>query len=584
MDVTLLLDNPEVAFRGPWDRSNLVKVGPVAGDLATGRFGYHLDLPGNALNPGCDYERWSKRTMRGSVPTTYARVATEPDAPGQVALQYWFFYAFNDYNNKHEGDWEMIQLVFDADDAAAALATTPARIGYSQHEGAEVAAWDDPKLEIVETGDGKHPVVYPAAGSHANYFEAALYLGRGAAEGVGCDDSTGPSREVAPRVEMVPSEAQAARDAYPWLGYEGHWGERNVAFYNGPTGPNTKPQWDAPIRWANTAWRPQSYAVVGGSLLGPGATSFFCGAIGDGSDLLRRLTWSPGPVALALLALTAVVAWLATRTRWTGSAPFRLARRRTIGQLLVDAARAYARRPLLFLGIGLVFVPLALIASALQAAVLQLTATDIAIGTAGESQTLLVLVAAAVAAVFGLVALVLVQAACTRALRDLDAGAGASVRGAYRSALAAAPALLGALAPASLAIAALAATTFGLPVALWLLVRTALFPQAVALERHGAWTALRRSTALVRGRFFRAAAVLVAAATVPLTLGPVIGVVGLLVAHIPLAVANVISSLVYAMAIPYLAIAATYLYFDLDVRSRLEPRERRRPEMLPEER
>ena len=34
--------------------------------------------------------------------------------PGRLALQYWLFYAFNDWNNLHEGDWEMIQLDFDA--------------------------------------------------------------------------------------------------------------------------------------------------------------------------------------------------------------------------------------------------------------------------------------------------------------------------------------------------------------------------------------------------------------------------------------------------------------------------------------
>jgi hypothetical protein len=51
----------------------------------------------------------------------------------------------------------------------------PALVGFSQHEGAESAHWGDSKLEIV---DGTHPVVYPALGSHANYFTAALHLGR----------------------------------------------------------------------------------------------------------------------------------------------------------------------------------------------------------------------------------------------------------------------------------------------------------------------------------------------------------------------------------------------------------------------
>ena len=57
--------------------------------------------------------------------------------PEQLALQYWLFYAYNDWNNLHEGDWEMIQLVFDARNAHDALTTAPTSVGYSQHEGAE---------------------------------------------------------------------------------------------------------------------------------------------------------------------------------------------------------------------------------------------------------------------------------------------------------------------------------------------------------------------------------------------------------------------------------------------------------------
>ena len=124
--------------------------------------------------------------MRTSPPT--------PRYPGQLALQYWLYYVFNDWNNTHEGDWENIQLLFDADDARQALAREPVSVGYSQHEGSEEATWGEDKLELV---DGTHPVVYPAAGSHANFFESALYLGSSAQQGVGCDDTSGPSSRSA---------------------------------------------------------------------------------------------------------------------------------------------------------------------------------------------------------------------------------------------------------------------------------------------------------------------------------------------------------------------------------------------------
>ena len=148
----------------------------------------------------------------GTEPTVYAHVATEAGYPGQLALQYWFFYTFNDFNNTHEGDWEMIQLVFDANDAREALGQEPATVGYSSHEGAEQASWDDDKLDVV---DETHPVVYPGAGSHANKYTEALYLGSSAEAGVGCDDTRGPHRELRPAVVTIPSAPAAARPPSP---------------------------------------------------------------------------------------------------------------------------------------------------------------------------------------------------------------------------------------------------------------------------------------------------------------------------------------------------------------------------------
>jgi len=136
MDVDALFEEPTVALRGPWNAVDLIEVGPTADDLAD-LYEYHLDFPGAALDPGCSYERWADRVTADHAPTVYAHVATDPARPGQLALQYWLFYAYNDWNNLHEGDWETVQLIFDAPDARAALAQDPVAIGYSQHEGAE---------------------------------------------------------------------------------------------------------------------------------------------------------------------------------------------------------------------------------------------------------------------------------------------------------------------------------------------------------------------------------------------------------------------------------------------------------------
>ena len=57
---------------------------------------------------------------------------------------------------------------------------------------------------------------------------------------MGCDDTLGPHVELRPKVKTIPSEAAAARTAFPWIEFEGRWGELQPAFFNGPTGPNMK--------------------------------------------------------------------------------------------------------------------------------------------------------------------------------------------------------------------------------------------------------------------------------------------------------------------------------------------------------
>ena len=123
-DVDTLLGNDTVALRGPWDTDDLVKIAPAADDLGKGLTGYHLDFPGNPLSAGCSYEEWANEQTEGSTPTTYARVVTEPGREG-LAVQYWLYYPFNDFTNKHESDWEMIQVEFAASDAATALTSSP---------------------------------------------------------------------------------------------------------------------------------------------------------------------------------------------------------------------------------------------------------------------------------------------------------------------------------------------------------------------------------------------------------------------------------------------------------------------------
>jgi hypothetical protein len=579
-DVEALFGSDDVALRGPWDRANVVAIGPTSAQLGRGLFGYHLDFPGNPLAPACDYERWSRRALAAREPTTFARVVGERERPGRLALQYWLFYPYNDFNNKHEGDWEMIQLVFEAADAAQALEREPTHVGYSQHEGAERAAWDDPKLERV---GGTRPVVYAASGSHANYFEPGLFLGRSSAQGVGCDDTGGPWTDVEPRVVLLPASDEAARAAHPWLGFEGRWGEQQPSFYNGPTGPNAKPQWSRPIAWSEESWRAHSYAVVGGASLGPRATDFFCGAVEGGSDLLRGASRRPGLVLGGVSALVALLVWTALRTEWRPSAPLRLARRRAWGQILTSSWRMYAGHPRLFVGIGLLFVPVSLAISGAQLAVLRFTGLAARLASEGEANTLMAAAALAVGLAVGLIAFAAAQAACAHAMSRLDAGRRVTALEAWRRALPRTPSLAGALAALAAAIALLLATGVGAPVAAWLAGRGSLLAQAVQLERRPARDALRRSFAVVRGRWWRVALLLSGVTGAALLPGPLLGSALLLATGAPFALVNLASSLVYAITLPFVAIATTYLFHDLRVRARLAPSARAAEDVLPAE-
>jgi hypothetical protein len=566
LDVDLLFEESTVALRGPWNVADLVAIGPSASDIA-GLWEYHLDFPGNALEPGCTYELWARRLSDGHDPTVFAHVVSDPAYPGRLALQYWLFYAYNDWNNLHEGDWEMIQLVFDAADASEALTRDPVEVAYSQHEGAERADWGDEKLELV---DGTRPVVHPAAGSHANFYDEALFLGSSAEQGVGCDDTRGPTRELRPAVMTIPSEPAAAAAAFPWITFEGRWGELQPAFYNGPTGPNDKLQWTEPIAWSE-GWRDRSYTVPAGGAFGPQATDFFCTVIGGGSRALVQLVNHPVELGLLIGAIVLLVAYGISRATWRPVAPLRIARRRSWGQVLSAAARMYVARGRLVIGIGLVIVPVSLLIALLQGLVLG-AANVVGVQPGGEGNGLLVFFVFAISTSLTLLGLGFVQAATARALVAVDGGESIGPVHAYRLALASVRPLIRALLVAVPVVSLLAGSVFLLPIAIWLAGKWALIAPVAELERTSALGALRRSAQLVRRRWLKVTSLIVVGGALALVAGPLVGMLLILVTDAPFWLVNVVAGFVYAVTMPLVALATAYAYFDARVRDELEPR------------
>jgi hypothetical protein len=121
--------------------------------------GVEPDPPKNVVRGYVDIQRQLVREKNG--PTIYYHVTRYGDT-GDYAIQYWFLYIFNFRLNEHESDWEQVTVRLDAD-------KKPTQVLYSAHEGGNIRDWD----RIQKEGD--HPVVYPALGSHANYFTAGTH-------------------------------------------------------------------------------------------------------------------------------------------------------------------------------------------------------------------------------------------------------------------------------------------------------------------------------------------------------------------------------------------------------------------------
>ena len=105
----------------------------------------------------------------------YGRVTRDR---GFVALQYWFFYAMNDWRstfggvNDHEADWEQVTIFLPDPPGESAR---PAWVAFSSHDetGDDLRRRpDDPDLEWQDT----HPVVYAGAGSHSGAYLPGDYL------------------------------------------------------------------------------------------------------------------------------------------------------------------------------------------------------------------------------------------------------------------------------------------------------------------------------------------------------------------------------------------------------------------------
>ena len=124
---------------------------------------------------------------------------------------------------------------------------------------------------------------------------------------------------------------------------------------------------------------------------------------------------------------------------------------------------------------------------------------------------------------------------------------------------------------ASVVVSLLASSIFLIPVAVWLAGRWALIAPAIELEKLSAAAALRRSGRLVRKRWLKVASLIVAGGALVIVAGPLLGALLIIATSAPFWLVNVIAGLVYAVAMPFVALTTAYVYFDARTRGELEP-------------
>ena len=555
--VDIVLDNPEIALRQVSRNDPIVIRAPGASDLFGLGEGFFLDFPGNSLTPGCIYERDFRKYTGDRPAVIYAHVVQQPDEPDLVFVQYWFYWYYNDWNNKHESDWEGITLKFEASSVEQALATQPVAVGFSQHEGGERAAWDDSKLER----EGDRPVVYPSAGSHASYFGSALYLGRAASEGFGCDNTDGPSERVDPEVILLPDSVTDPDDPLAWLAFKGRWGERQDGAFNGPTGPIVKDRWLEPAPWFEEL-RSSSVVIPSGDSQASTVIGVFCSAVERGSQTLINFTVSPGRVIVGMLVLGLLASFLIGRTDWSIVAATPIRRRRRAGQIIRAAAATYRGSPLVYVLFGLVYIPAAVLTGALAWLVELIPLIGSLLSLTGSSSGTNLVITALVGSVANLAAFVVVNSLVADWIRTEQRGLGA-VKASMRRTWGRRRDISGGFLRSYLIVAALLASVIGVPWGIRQLVRYQFVAQVVTLEDQTATRALARSSALVKGRWVHTA-IMVAVLNGLVAVSAMISALLLLVlaTNIPLWLFSGLVSLVFAVVVPLAGIAITLLYGD----------------------
>jgi hypothetical protein len=443
------------------------------------------------------------------------------------------------FNNLHEGDWEMIQLTFEGPTVADALTQEPVELGYAQHGGGEISAWNDQKL----SKEGDHPVVYVAAGSHAAYYGSDVYLGWGEQRsGVGCDEIDGKTVRMPLQVQLVPDHPDST-GPFAWLTYQGRWGAKDTGVFAGPNGPNVGNKWTEPFSWQDDL-RKQSLTLPPHRSIGANPSQLFCEGVGFGANLYtlyEHHAWVTYSIVAFLILVPAVLIYL------------------THG-VLIAALLMFVRHAGLFLALGAVLAGLGIAASQIERLMrgVPLSATLFTVLDLFSPSQFVIRTGSSLQQFVGWT---LVTPAVIVAVAEIQSGRRPRVRGAYRESLVHVVTVLKASARAAIVVIALLLSVVGIPWAIAKFVRYLFVAQVVVLEGTDWREARGKSERTVVGYWWRTAAFAFIGWFMLTTFAPVIGIVILIFVTPSVPVANAVSGLIYALLFPLAGIAMTLWYF-----------------------
>lgn len=554
--VDFLFDNPDIALKAKGDGSAsedvVIKQGITPQDLVNAGENTYLDFPGDPRDPGCTFENYFKQKVQeeGLEPTTYVRFI--PDyANNLLYVEYWFYYYFNDWNDTHESDWEMIQLTFNTTSVEEALTRNPVRVGYAQHGGGELANWDDEKIQM----DGDNLIVYPSAGSHATYFGAHTFIGWGEnGTAFGCDVTTAPSNTTPLKAVVIPDYIDPD-GPFAWALYMGRWGQRDMSVFNGPYGPNHGSKWNDPTQSFST-WRYSTLKVPDSKAGGLNATDLFCGLSKWGSKATIYLgshPWATGALLVFILGLIGLCIY-------------------RVWGYFMEALDIYGNELRTFLGIGMLAVPVGIVFNAIMLLLRNFGPFEWILNWLNNSSSgNLTLAAIAGGAQQAAMTLIIVPAVIY-AMKEIRQGIKPGVWRSLRQGLHYFPGMVVALVLYVVALGVAAFSIVLIPVAIYIAVRWLFYPQSVVLDdKRKGWKALRQSWDVTKGNWIRTLGSTIGFLILALVPGPLVGVMILILGGSRVQFANVVSSFLYGLLLPLAYIGLTMVYHRLKQEPIVEP-------------